>query len=73
MVVWFCFTGEREKVMGRASVVEVSVPSDLRCHVPLMRFDDAGPVSQKNGTFVRCFYSLLGAGGETECRYLIAT
>ena len=48
-------------------------PSDLRHHLPLMIFDDAGPISATGSTFARCWYSLLGRGGEKECRFLICT
>ena len=48
-------------------------PSDLRWHLPLMLFDDAGPVSNISSTFVRCWYSVLGIGSDRETRYLCAT
>ena len=48
-------------------------PADLKWHVPLMVFDDAGPVSHTNSTFCRCFYSVLGMGSEKETRFLIGT
>ena len=48
-------------------------PADLRWHVPLVLFDDAGPVSKANSTWCRVWYSLLGKGGERESRYLIAS
>ena len=40
-------------------------------HLPLMLFDDVGPVSNTSSSFVRCFYSLLGGGGERETHFLI--
>jgi len=48
-------------------------PSDLSRHLPLMIFDDAGPVSNTSSSFIRCFYSLLGGGSERETRFLIGT
>ena len=48
-------------------------PQDLRWHLPLMIFDDAGPVSNISSTFVRCWYSVLGAGSERETRFLMST
>ena len=48
-------------------------PNDLRHHLPLMIFDDAGPVSKKGSAFVRVFYSILGSGAEMMTRFLIGT
>ena len=48
-------------------------PRDLACHLPLMIFDDAGPISKTSSSFVRCFYSILGIGSEKETRILIGT
>ena len=48
-------------------------PQDLKRHLPLMIFDDAGPVSKNNSTFCRCWFSLVGLGNEQETRFLIAT
>jgi len=48
-------------------------PQDLKWHLPLMLFDDAGPVSKANSSFARCFYSLLGTGSERETRIILAT
>lgn len=48
-------------------------PSDLKKHLPLMLFDDAGPVSNTSSSFVRCWYSLLGGGSERHTRFLTAT
>ena len=48
-------------------------PKDLSRHLPLMVFDDAGPVSNVSSSFIRCWYSLLGGGSEKETRFLINT
>ena len=48
-------------------------PTDLKRHLPLMVFDDTGPVSKKNSTFCRCWYSLLGVGDERSTRFPIGT
>jgi len=48
-------------------------PKDLAFHVPLMLFDDAGPISKHQSTFARVWYSLLGVGAEKETRFLMAT
>ena len=48
-------------------------PAQLRFHLPLVVFDDAGPVSKTSSTYVRVWYSLLGRGSEKETRYLLAT
>lgn len=48
-------------------------PADLKRHLPLMMFDDAGPVSKHASTYARMWYSLLGTGGDREARFLINT
>ena len=48
-------------------------PKDLSRRLPLMVFDDAGPVSNVSSSFIRCWYSLLGGGSEKETRFLINT
>ena len=48
-------------------------PADLRRHLPLMLFDDAGPVSHVNSSFCRCWYSILGRGGEKQTRFLVCS
>ena len=48
-------------------------PEGLKFHLPLMLFDDAGPVSAHNSTFCRVWYSLLGTGSERETRVLLCT
>lgn len=47
--------------------------TDLQWHLPLQLFDDAGPVSHTGSTSVRCWFSLLGHGGDKETRFLIGT
>ena len=37
-------------------------PPDWRRHLPLMLFDDAGPVSAANNSFCRCWYNIIGKG-----------
>lgn len=48
-------------------------PEQLRRHLPLMLFDDTGPVSSVLSSYARSWYSVLGKGGERECRFLICT
>ena len=48
-------------------------PWQLRFHLPLMFFDDFGPVTSTRSTMARVWYSLLGVGSERECRYLLGT
>jgi hypothetical protein len=48
-------------------------PQDLNYHLPLMLFDDSGPVSDANSSYARCYYSLLGVGSEKETRIIMAT
>ena len=48
-------------------------PADLRFHLPLMVFDDAGPVTNSCSTYVRLFYSILGVGSEKETRLLMSS
>ena len=48
-------------------------PSGLRHHLPLMIFDDAGPISATGSTVARCWYSLLGRVGGKECRFIMCT
>ena len=48
-------------------------PQELRRHLPLMLFDDTGPVSSVLSSYARSWYSALGKGSERECRFLICT
>ena len=48
-------------------------PADLKWHLPLIVFDDAGPFSATNITFARVWYSILGRGSEKESRFVIST
>ena len=48
-------------------------PADLKFHVPLVLFDDAGPISKANSSYCRCYYSILGIGSDKETRIIIAT
>ena len=48
-------------------------PAELKWHLPLMLFDDAGPVSATSSSFARAWYSILGRGSERETRFLIIT
>ena len=48
-------------------------PQDLKSHVPLMMFDDAGPISNTSSSYARVFYSLLGVGSDKQTRFLMAT
>ena len=48
-------------------------PQDLNYHIPLMMFDDSGPVSDANSSYARCYYSLLGTGSEKETRIIMST
>ena len=48
-------------------------PEQLKFHLPLMIFDDAGPFSNTCSTFARTWYSLLGLGAEKETRFLIGS
>ena len=43
-------------------------PQDLKFHVPLMMFDDAGPISNTSSSYVCVFYSLLGVGSDKQTR-----
>ena len=38
-----------------------------------MIFDDAGPVSKRNSSYARLYYSLLGSGSDHETRIVMAT
>ena len=53
--------------------LEGRTPSDLRWHLPLMLFDDAGPISAHNSSFVRVWYSIVGRGNEKETRFLMCS
>ena len=46
-------------------------PSDLRRHLPLMSFDDTGPVSAVHSSYARSWYSVIGKGAERETRFLV--
>lgn len=48
-------------------------PEQLRFHLPLVLFDDAGPVSDSQSSYARCYYSILGPGSEKETRIIMAT
>ena len=48
-------------------------PADLKYHLPLVLFDDAGPVSKANSSYCRCYSSILGVGSEKESRVVIAS
>ena len=48
-------------------------PSDLKWYVPLMIFDDAGPVTNNESSYARCYYSITGRGSDVETRIIIAT
>ena len=48
-------------------------PRDLKYHLPVMLFDDSGPVSSTRSTYCRVWYSLLGTGSEVETRILISS
>ena len=48
-------------------------PADLRYHVPLVMFDDAGPCSKTNSTYARQWYSIVGKGSDLDSRFLMAT
>ena len=48
-------------------------PASLRWHLPLMVFEDAGPVSQTQSSMVRIWYSALSNGNERLTRFLISS
>ena len=48
-------------------------PTDLRKHLPLMIFDDAGVTGKGKSAFCRTWYSLLGSGSDRETRVIMAT
>ena len=48
-------------------------PQDLRFHLPLALFDDAGPISNSQSAYVRQYYSVLGQGADREKRLLVCT
>ena len=46
-------------------------PEDLRFHLPVCVFDDAGPISNSQSSYVRQWYSILGTGADRETRMLL--
>ena len=48
-------------------------PSDLKWYVPLIVFDDAGPCSNNDSAYARCYFSITGRGSDVETRILIST
>ena len=48
-------------------------PQDLRRHVPVVLFDDAGPISNSQSSYVRQFYGILGQGADRETHLLLST
>jgi hypothetical protein len=47
--------------------------ADLKWYVPLMLFDDAGPVANDASSYARCYYSITGRGSDTETRIVMCT
>ena len=48
-------------------------PEDLDHHLPVCLFDDAGPVSNSQSSYVRQLYSILGKGADRETHILLST
>ena len=48
-------------------------PRDLRFHVPLIVHDDAGPISELHGAYIRNMFSLVGSGSEADTRYVLSS
>ena len=48
-------------------------PEDLDHHLPVCLFDDAGPVSNSQSSYVRQWYSILGKGADRETHILLST
>ena len=48
-------------------------PGSLNKYVPLVIFDDAGPVGNDASADARCYYSVTGIGAEFETRILLGS
>ena len=61
------------ELMTRNQWLQGRSAADLKWYVPLMIFDDAGPVANDASSYARCYYSLTGRGSDTETRIIMCT
>ena len=61
------------ELMARNQWVQGRSAADLKWYVPLMLFDDAGPVANNESSYARCYYAVTGRGSDTETRIIMCT
>ena len=62
-----------DELWANNAYLQNKTPEDLKRHLPIMLFDDAGPIRKTKSGYARQMFSLLGKGKEIETRFSIST